>query len=168
MVDEKKSREEYCLTCNKSFTSKAYLQRIVCTFCCRNSEFYSDDIFVQALKRHIQVIHKKLNQIPNEDRKCRSRKRPQGVVKRPIESINAKAGFLCLPAIKNHSRGSLSYGQMDQGPDFLKWMKTSKEFLCWKSFEKRSHQAKRTSFIWIQPISNFSKSSKNGHWWPPT
>ena len=29
LVDEKKSREEYCLTCNKSFTSKAYLQRIV-------------------------------------------------------------------------------------------------------------------------------------------
>ena len=51
---------------------------------------------MQALKRHIQVIHKKLNQIPNEDRKCRSRKRPQGIVKRPIESINAKESFLRL------------------------------------------------------------------------
>ena len=68
-MDEKKTREEYCLTCNKAFTSKAYLQR------------------------HIQVIHKKLNQIPNEDRKCRSRKRPLGGSKRPIESINAKVGF---------------------------------------------------------------------------
>jgi len=66
LVDEKKTREEYCLACNKAFTSKAYLQR------------------------HIQVIHKKLNQIPNEDRKCRSRKRPLGSTKRPIESINAK------------------------------------------------------------------------------
>ena len=45
-------------------------------------------------------------------------------------------------------------------------MKILKEFLCRKSFEKRSDQAKKTSFIRLQQIANLSKFSENNYRWP--